>query len=110
MERPSAEVHTCNPSYSRGGGLPGQRWQGDPVLKTKHKQDGWGGAHTVEHLPSKCEALSSTPWGEVGMKGWYWLLHRSHPVSLHSRETPRNANPRTQAEGLSEMMNAQTWP
>jgi hypothetical protein len=53
-------VHICNPSYSGG------RDQEDPVLKIlsqKYPTQKRTGrvAQVVEHLPSKCEVLSSNP-------------------------------------------------
>jgi hypothetical protein len=54
----------CNPSYSEGSWFevsPKQIVQEPLSQKYPTKKRAGGMAQVVEHLPSKCEALSSTP-------------------------------------------------
>jgi hypothetical protein len=59
-------VHICNLSYVRKHkiGGHGQNWPQHivrPYLKTASAKKGNRVAQVIEHLPSKCKALSSTP-------------------------------------------------
>jgi hypothetical protein len=56
-EELSVLFHTCNPSYS-GGGIRGIGSSSlDKVSKILSQKEN----SVIEHLPSKCEALSSIP-------------------------------------------------
>jgi hypothetical protein len=70
-------AHTCNPSYSGGrdqedgSSKPSQaNGSQDPILK-KYSTQKWAGGvvQIVEHLPNKCEALSSNPSTEKKKDG-----------------------------------------
>jgi hypothetical protein len=59
-------THICNPRYLRGknqkdhGSKPARTNSSqDPILKTPNTKKDGGVVQVVEHLPSKCEALSS---------------------------------------------------
>jgi hypothetical protein len=59
---------TCNPSYlgscyqEDSGSRPvGANSSQDPTLKIFNTKKGFGVTQVVEHLSSKCEALSSNP-------------------------------------------------
>jgi hypothetical protein len=60
-------VHACHPRYVGGIGknimVPGkpQAKMRDPIQKVIKAKMIWGVASMEEHLPSKCEILSSIP-------------------------------------------------
>jgi hypothetical protein len=60
-------AHSCNPSYS--GDRDQEDWglsqsqedsSGDHILKIFNTKKGWQSDSAVEHMASKCEALSSS--------------------------------------------------